>query len=169
MKRTIRAFVAAFGMIALAGCTAKPLYAPASDYTGTVGSTTLSSIAFEAADDRDTQLVRNALLKRMIPSGQPVYSAALSVSTTSTGLFRTNVEDGDGETSAHRVSMTASAQIRDDATSELIGSVNASAFATYDQTTQEFANLRAAKEAKERAADQVARQLQARILALLNH
>ncbi|HTO31460.1 MAG TPA: LPS assembly lipoprotein LptE [Pararhizobium sp.] len=151
--------------VAIAGCQVRPLYSEGS--TGKP-ALALASIEISDADDRVEQDVRNALI--FLTSGgageptNPVYHMALNVTSTANGVLYDQESDTAG---AARVVVRADYNLTQTATGETVRSGNRSAVALVDFSKQEFAKLRALRDAEKRAAKELAEIIRADIAAAL--
>lgn len=151
--------------VMIAGCQVRPLYSE-----GPQGkpAQALASIEISDADDRVEQDVRNALL--FLTSGgagepvAPVYQMALNVTSTVNGVLYDQESDTAG---AGRVVVRADYNLTRAATGETVRSGNRSAVALVDFPKQEFAKLRATRDAEKRAAKELAEIIRADIAAAL--
>ncbi len=142
-------------LVALAGCQVKPLYAVDSNGSGT--GQKLASIGFSQAGDRITQTVRNELI--FLTSGgagesrQPEYNLALGVSS-----FRQNVLDEQVTNNLipGRVTLTGTYTFTRVSDGKVLKSGQRKSTALLDVSAQEFAEMRAYRDAEDRAAKQLA-------------
>lgn len=149
----------------LAGCQAKPLY---SDGPQGRPAKALASIEISEADDRIEQLVRNALV--FATSGgagepaAPEYKLALSVTSDVGGVLY----DQDSDTAdAGRIVIMADYNLTRATTGETVRSGNRTAVTLVDFPDQEFAKLRATRDAEKRAAKELAEIIRADLAAAL--
>lgn len=157
----------AVAAIALGGCTVRPLYAtgPTGLSTGATTVTDLASIGIAAARSRESLEVRNHLIfllagGRGEPS-QPRYRLDLGVTRQVLGVA-TRVRDinaRDVDVSAAILVMTSNYRLTDAQTGDLITSGRRQAQASFDRSRQEFAALRAQRDAEDRAARELAEAL----------
>ena len=149
----------------LQACQFQPLY---SSDSGTVAgsSLALSSLSVAEANSRVGQQVRNHLIFLMsggATPANPTHEVRIRVSSNSRVLaakVRSSITQSNqiGNT-AGSVELTASYEIYDFASKQIIHRGNRFASAAYDQTSQSFATTRAARDAENRAAREVAEQL----------
>ncbi|YBV96271.1 LPS assembly lipoprotein LptE [Phyllobacteriaceae bacterium JZ32] len=158
-------------LIAVAGCTVQPLYS-GGDGTSSISGTVapgmrekLASIAIDPADTRYAQDVRNKLI--FLFSGgagepaTPAYRLSLGVSSATSAAVRVNVGDDTdrtGRPSAGTVRMT-SRYVLSDAAGRPLARGTRVVSASFDRPRQEFANLRAERDAQDRAAQELAEQV----------
>jgi LPS-assembly lipoprotein len=149
----------------LAGCQVKPLYSE-----GPQGkpAKALASIEISDADHRVEQEVRNALL--FLTSGgagepaNPEYRLALNVTSEVMGVLYDQESDTAG---AGRAIVSADYNLTRADTGETVRSGNRSAVALVDFPEQEFAKVRATRDAEKRAATELAEIIRADIAAAL--
>lgn len=158
------------GLALLAGCTVQPLYQQASP--GQVGTAEiLRSVAIADVDDRVAQQVRNQLVFLLYQGGNSVnparYSATIAVTPRVQAVFATTAPDGSTQVTASRVILSGTVTLTDIAEGTEIASATRIATASYDETRQEFANLRARRDAEDRAAAALAEQFRIVIAAAL--
>lgn len=147
--------VAAIAM--LAGCQVRPLYSQAAG-TGTK----LAEISFSPADDRVEQVVRNQLI--FLTSGGegetriPQYQVALQVASAYSDIL--DDEDAVG-LQPGRVLVSASYTITRIEDSQVLKTGSRRSTALLDVSRQEFAELRAVRDAEDRAARELAELIRA--------
>lgn len=142
-------------LVALAGCQVKPLYAvsPAGTSTGQQ----IASIEFSQADDRIEQVVRNELI--FLTSGgageskNPAYKLTMNVTS-----FRQNVLDEQVTNNLipGRVTLTADYAFTRLSDGKVLRTAQRRSTALLDVSAQEFAEMRAYRDAESRAAKQLA-------------
>lgn len=164
--RKIAITCAAGFMLTLSAC--QPLY---TSPDGSIGSSNsaLSTISVAQVDTRNAQQVRNHLIFLLsggITPLNPAYELRIRVnSNTTTSASRIHAA---GKT-AGRVLTTVSYELFDTSKNAVTYRGNRSASASYDQTSQSFANERAKRDAENRSAKAVAEQLRLAIAADLNN
>ncbi|MGI2035994.1 hypothetical protein ACRQ1B_26800 [Rhizobium panacihumi] len=142
-------------LVALAGCQVKPLYAVDSNGSGT--GQKLASVGFSQAADRVTQTVRNELI--FLTSGgageskQPEYNLALTVTS-----FRQNVLDEQVTNNLipGRVTLTGTYTFTRVSDGKILRTAQRRSTSLLDISAQEFAEMRAYRDAEDRAAKQLA-------------
>ncbi|MDR0253269.1 MAG: LPS assembly lipoprotein LptE [Brucellaceae bacterium] len=152
---------------AVAGCTVQPLYSSTgSTGVGGVPSSVKSKLASIKVDDVDTipaQAVRNRLIFGLSggagePS-QPAYHLALGIQTSTESAVEVDVGDSkEGRPSAGTVRMSSKYALRD-RDGKVVATGRRQVSASYDRPRQEFANLRAERDAQQRAAEELAQYL----------
>lgn len=163
MRQILLTALLALGLSALQGCQVRPLY---SSQTGTQAY--LASVGIKPADDRVEQELRNRLIF-LYSGGQgepasPEYTLDMAFTGTPSRALREELTDG---ITAQRYSATVIYTLRDNKTKEVIGSGKRTVVTFYDQTTQEFANRRALRDAENRAAQQLAEIIRADTASIL--
>ncbi|MCO5133792.1 MAG: LPS assembly lipoprotein LptE [Phyllobacteriaceae bacterium] len=147
----------------LQGCQFQPLY---SSDSGTVAGSNLalSSISVAEVDTRVEQQARNHLI--FLLSGgaappNPTHEVRIRVASNSR-VLAARVKSGQSSqigNTAGSVELTASYEIYDFASKQIIHRGSRFASAAYDKTSQSFASERAQRDAENRAAREVAEQL----------
>jgi LPS-assembly lipoprotein len=150
----------------LGGCQVRPLY---SEGANGAAAQKLASIEISEAGDRVAQEVRNRLIFLVGGGagepGKPEYKLALNVSREVTGvLYETDEAD---TADAGRVTVRADYNLSRADTGQTVRSGNRSAIALVDFPDQEFAKLRAIKDAEDRAARELAEIIRADLAAAL--
>lgn len=146
---------------ASAGCTVRPLYAE-SGSTGIAGPSdgaALSSVSVAPVGTREAQEVRNHLIF-LLGGGKgqpatPAYTATLVVSTVSEASANIQVAT-DEEPTAATITMAASYSLTDVQTGQVRAQGRQQIMSSYDVPRQEFAVLRAQRDAENRAARELA-------------
>ena len=158
MKMTVLA-----ALVAIAGCTVQPLYSPAPTQGFAANAPVLASVAIDEVDTRVAQQVRNRLIFLLRGgadlSVSPQYAAKLAVSEREQSVFRVEAPDGTTTITARRLTVTGTITLTRKADGAVIAQETRSAAASFDNTRQEFANLRALRDAENRAAAELAEQL----------
>lgn len=157
------AFTVAAGGLSLAGCQVRPLYA---ETTGAVAKTT--SVAVDPVGTRVAQQVRNDLIFRLSrgagePSN-PAYRLALTVQEQPIGLFVSSQTD---TATAGDMKIIVGYTLTDAATQKVVKKGQRAALASYDLPPQEFAKIRSARDAENRAAHLAAGMVSADVAAAL--
>lgn len=146
------ALVLALSTGLLSACQVRPLY---SETSGAPAA--LKSIGFSDASDRVTQEVRNRLI--FLTSGgageaqNPEYEVQLDIKTRTIGVLIDATSD---TARAGRVIVNAGYILKRAKTGEVLKAGHRSAVALVDYPAQEFAKLRAIRDAEDRAAREVA-------------
>lgn len=158
----------AVAALAASGCGYKPVYGEQT--TATVGDATYASLAtvkILGIADRRGQILRNYLLDRMTPRGEPgTPRYLLSVTTSET----TRITDSRADGTATRADLVVTARyaLRDATTDLLVFSDSGQAVSTYNLLTARFASVVSEDEARRRAAEQLADQISVNVAMFLN-
>lgn len=148
-------------LLAGAGCTVQPLYSKpeASAYAAGGGLQELNAIAIKPVDTRAAQEVRNHLIFAFNGgSGQPAaprYEMTLKVTSIKDDGLVTQVAD-ENVASAGTITLVAEYVVTDVATSQPAATGRRQITSSYDIPRQEFANVRAERDAENRAARELA-------------
>lgn len=155
----------------LAGCTVQPLYSSAPGATISPAQAALASVDVKPVRSRVGQQVRNELLfllhGSVEPDRAPAYIAELAISESDSAVFSTPAPDGVTQLTSQRLTLRATLTLTDASDGTVIARQNRNAVASYEETRQQFANRRAKLDAENRAARELAAQLQAAIIASL--
>ena len=147
----------------LAGCQVRPLYSTPS---GTEGK--LASISISEASDRVEQQVRNDLIFLFAGgAGEPqnaVYHLEMDVTVRTVGVLN-DVRDDIARSG--RVTVTADYNLTRADSGETLASGKRSAVAMVDFPAQEFAKLRAIRDAENRGARELAELIRADVASAL--
>ncbi|WP_173934213.1 LPS assembly lipoprotein LptE [Chelativorans sp. Marseille-P2723] len=163
MRSVIRAAVLAGNILALAlagGCTVRPLLATQPGVAGAESALpALAAISVLPVDTRHAQEVRNHLIFLLRGGGAepaaPRYQLSLSVGRTVTSAALIQV-GGEDEPSAGTVSLTGTYTLRETASGETIARGRQEVSASFDRPPQEYAVIRAQRDAEDRAARELA-------------
>lgn len=155
--------IALLSTIVLASaCTVRPLYSdgPASAGVATGTATQLASINIKPVNTRYGQEVRNHLIFLFNNgAGQPdaaPYSMVLSVDSLTEGALLAQVTSKDDEPTSGTVTLTATYAVTEISTGKVVASGKRNVTSSYDRPRQEFANMRAQRDAENRAARELA-------------
>ncbi len=165
MKARIRPAVA-LGLVAalavLSACTVRPLYsnAPVRAGSSATMSDELSSIAIKPVTTREAQEVRNRLIF-LFQGGKaqpatPAYSLDLTVVSRTEVVATVQVTTLDEEPSAASVTMIGTYRLTGSKDGGEVASGTRQVSASYDVPRQEFAALRARRDAENRSARELA-------------
>lgn len=144
----------------LAGCGFKPLYGRDSGGGDVVPEFAL--IAIEQPDDRGEQLFRNRMLDLLTPKGapdRPRYLLKYKITESLGSVFVTRSE----EITRSNVRISVNAVLHDYDSGRQISSAGASSQASFNQTTNDYANLISERDARERALRDAAEQIRIRL------
>jgi LPS-assembly lipoprotein len=149
----------------LAGCQVTPLYAdrPAAE------NTILSTIFIEEVDDRVTQQLRNELIFLFNGGNNqpadPRYRLALEVEKLTMPILR---DPQTGEATGQNLELIGRYLLFDAATGAQLLASAERVTTTYDRFEQGFADLRAERDAENRAAKELAQRIRANLAIKLN-
>lgn len=152
-------------LMGIAGCTWQPLYSTGGQVDQNLATSALSQISVGPVETRSGQQVRNHLIF-LLQGGrdQAETRYRLQMRITDTRNEYAAVE-GIRDFTAGSITITASYDLIDSTTNTRVSGGSRFATATYDRTSQSFANERAARDAENRAAREVAEQLRLAIAA----
>ncbi len=164
-SRRMVLFAGAGALLLAAGCTARPLYStPSASGYGT--SAELSSIAIKPVKTRYGQEVRNQLIFMFGGGkGQPVdprYSLSIAVgSLRETATYRqgTDRSELDLEPTAATITMTADYTLTTASDGAVVARGKRQVTSSFDVPRQSFAEMRAQRDAEDRAARELAEML----------
>jgi LPS-assembly lipoprotein len=149
--------------LALGGCI-RPLYGSAATGGVTVQER-LASIEVGPISDRIGHYLRNELVFDLDGSGRSPARAYNLAVTVSEGLDVTVTDYSTGRADSATLVATASFVLTERGSGKEITSGTAVARASYDRSVQRFANLRAARNAQERAAKSLSNLIRNRLAA----
>lgn len=140
------------------GCGFQPLYARSQAGVPAEVSDALSSIRVRAIEDRRGQMLRNALVRRLTPSGEPgraSYDLTVTLTTTIEGLG----QQKDDRATLGRMTVTATyvlvtAGDGDDARALTTG--NARSVVSFNYLGPRYGSVAVERDAEDRALDDVA-------------
>jgi LPS-assembly lipoprotein len=163
-RQALRAAAMA-ALLVMAGCTWKPLYSTNGQVDQNLATSVLSQVSVGPVETRPAQQVRNHLIF-LLQGGrdQAQTRYRLQMRITDTRNEYAAVE-GIRDFTAGSITMTASYDLIDTTSNTRVAGGSRFATATYDRTSQSFANERAARDAENRAARELAEQLRLAIAA----
>ncbi len=139
--------------LVLGGCQFRPLYGTASP-SGSV-ATDLSTIRVAETGHRVAQLVRNRLISTMSPPGSRTesrYRLELSTDSDQRDVFvRSNTD-----VTRQNYTLSVEYHLYEIGSNRLVYRGSTFSIVSYDRVTSQFANVRALKDAEQRASRQVA-------------
>jgi LPS-assembly lipoprotein len=156
------AIIAVAATLFISACTVQPVYGPTTG--GESVSETLRAVAIEPVDSRVGQVVRNRLIFLFTGGGEeapPQYRMTLRVNSSETALGITR----EGSAPVYSVTVTASYTLYRIGSDEVLLRETARGTASYDRYNQNYANIRAKRDAENRAAEVAANEIRARIAA----
>lgn len=143
-----------------AGCTVQPLYESTPDRADLgAPAVDLSSIAIEPVSTRYAQEVRNHLIFLLSGgAGEPASPRyALDLTVTHNTSSSVQIQSGnENEPTAGTVTMTGAYRLKDTATGSVVATGRRSVSSSFDRPQQEYAVLRAERDAENRAARELA-------------
>ena len=152
LSRLVCAVILAASAVALSGCQVQPLYAERSN-----ASHAMASVGFADAKDRVSQEVRNRLVflagKGAGEAANPEYRLDYEVKTRAIGVLVDSTTD---TPRAGRIMVNVGYTLKKSSTGEILKAGNRSVTALVDYSEQEFAKIRAIRDAENRAAREVA-------------
>ena len=151
--------------LSLASCGYRPLYGSASD--GVQGSSELAKVRVGLIANRAGQRLRNHLLDRMNPRGEPsaptyALNVDLEESRVDLGVRR------DATRTRANLILTAKFQLRDITNSRIVFSAGASRVASFNIRDAEFSTISAESAARRRTVEGLADEITHRVAIFLN-
>ena len=168
MKGLALGALALAGAVLLAGCQVKPLYGDVSTSdSGAVGVSgvreSLRQIDVVEPRNRNEQIFRNALLFNLQGgngSGETLYRLTYRLQVREQKIA---LESITGTPTSYQVRGQLSYLLEDASTGAVLMTDRVSAVASYDRSSQNFANLRASLDGKERVGNELARLVEIRL------
>jgi LPS-assembly lipoprotein len=159
---------AAAAVLALSGCGYRPVYGEQSAAVAGDGArSNLGSVKILGIAERRGQMLRNYLLDRMTPRGEPATPRYILSVTTSEGRRITSTRpDGTG-TRADLV-IAARYTLRDATSDLVVFSERSESVATYNLLTARYASVSSEDEARRRAVELIADQIALQVALFLN-
>ena len=157
------AIALALGLAGLAGCQVRPLYSSGSGVPGPQAD--LPAISVDEPVSREEQVYRNELLFGLRGGGAgqpPRYALTYRTTVREQGLA---VERGTGTPNAYQLIGGSSFLLKDAGTGRSLFGSSVTAVASYTRSSQNFANIRARRDAEDRLATSLAQLTQARLAA----
>lgn len=157
--KLIGAALVAVALLAINACTVRPLHGDAVVAGGDTMTAALSAVEVKPVDTRQALEVRNHLIFLLTRgTGQPASPRWLmDLRVTSRTASTATVQIAtDNEPSAGTVTMTASYSVTDVASGEVVSKGKRVTTASFDRLRQEFATMRAERDAENRAARELA-------------
>lgn len=147
-------------MAAASACTVRPLYSDAVAPTGTTAEAAYPSINIKPVETRYAQEVRNHLIFMLNGgAGQPAnaqYSLDLGITVLDSRLLLARATSTEERPTAGTVTLTSTYVLRRADTGEIVSRGTRRISSSYDRPRQEFAALRAERDAENRAARELA-------------
>lgn len=161
-RNMLRGAAVLLAVTAVAGCTVRPLYSTGPSSIGAAGGdqARLASITVSPATTRPGQEVRNHLVflfgQGAGEPASPAYTMRLSVASTVIGAAVYQIGSVAQEPTSSLVNVTANYTVVDNATGKTLFSGSRMASAPFDYPRQQYAALRAQRDAENRAAREAA-------------
>lgn len=167
-RRAGLALALAGGLAAgFAGCQVRPLYADGGAGVADASvADALKTIAVEVQRDRVAQELMNQLIFALRGGAaliDPVYTLRLIVTTRSAEL---GIQAREEVPTATLITVTTTYTLEENVTGRAVTSDTIYTTASYDFSSQRFANLRAQRDAENRAAATAARNIRTRLAAV---
>lgn len=165
-RRAVAGLALLASLVLASACTVRPLYSdgPVSAGVQAGTATQLASINIKPVKTRHGQEVRNHLIFLFNGgAGQPAtapYSMDLAVVERNESLLYARVTTRDNEPTAGKMTLTATYVITDITTGKQVAKGTRGIASDYDRPRQEFARVRAERDAENRAARELAELLQ---------
>lgn len=157
----------AVATIVLAGCGYRPLYGD----RGTVGGADvrkyLAEVKISGIADRRGQILRNYLLDRMNPAGEPAQ-ARYVLSVTTTESSRITDSRADGTATRSDLVVVARFNLRDANSDAVVYVDRTEGVSTFNLLTNRFASVSSEDEARRRAMELIADQISLQVSLFLN-
>lgn len=162
--RVLRAVAVVGAVLSLTACQVRPLY----DSSGTTAAN-LGSIEFSDASSRVEQVVRNQLIFLTSGGAGEAEKAdfAVDMNVTSRESKVLLIQSSDTARAA-QVTVSATYKLVRNSDQQILKSGNRSATSLVDLSIQEFANVRAVRDAENRAARELAELIRADIATALS-
>jgi LPS-assembly lipoprotein len=154
----------ALAVLALAGCSYRPLYGTSVDGRGVAD--TLSGIAIDAPSTRIAQQIRNNLLSAIRPAGTAspdIYRLTLTPDAASVVV----ADQGRPGIQRRRLRLNVTYQLYDIASGSIVSSGKTFSVVSYDTIHEPVADLQAEANAGTRAAQDVAGDIRTRLAAFV--
>jgi len=152
--------LATFGF---SGCQIRPLYAPTAFEAGPQAD--LPAIAVDPPVNREEQVYRNALLLALRGGAEgaaPRYSLVYRLTIREQEIL---VERETGTPNAYQLTGNVSFLVKDIASGRSLYGSNVTAIDSYTRSSQNYANIRARRDAEDRLGEVLAELTQARLAA----
>lgn len=162
-----RTAVLAVALAFLSGCQVRPLYAPAATAAPGISApqASLSSIAIDPPRTRPEQTFRNALAFRLHGGREPASPRYALTYRLGIRTQEIAIERGTGTPNAYQLSGNVSFLVKDIGTGQSVYGANVTAIDSYTRSSQNFANIRARRDAEDRLTKALAELAQARLAA----
>lgn len=147
----------------LAACNARPVYGPSGGYGIDHVTQELAAIDIQSAGDRVGQELRNRLIfnfNRGHSVSEKRYFLTFNVAQSDDAVA---IEERSGSPASYRLNLTVQFRLINSETNEPVTAGTVRTSASYDRSSQSFANLRARRDAENRAANTAADDITARL------
>ncbi len=154
--------VCALGLL-LAGCNLRPVYGPNGGYGTDHVTQELAGIQIDKAPDRITLEMRNRLIfkfNRGRDVSEKRYKLSYTLAQSDDAVV---IGERTGAPSSYRLSAIVRYQLMDLQTGEQLTQGTVRVSSSYDRSSQSFANIRARRDAENRAATSAADEITARL------
>ena len=165
--RGARALAVGALLAGLAACGFQPMYASqARPGSGQISPEVRNSVAIDPIPERIGQQLHNALRDQLNPRGQPTNPAyRLRVDIRS--VSEPSTLRSDGTATRRSFALSATWRVDDYDSSRRLFAASASGSTSYNVVDQPYATVAAFRDARERVVKQVARDIAARVTAML--
>jgi LPS-assembly lipoprotein len=147
--------------VLLTGCQVRPLYAP--DASGVSARSQLPAIAVDEPVTRQEQVFRNKLLFGLRGGGEAASSLYRLNYRITFDIQQLAIQEVTGTPSSYQLNGRIAYILEDAATGEPLLVDEALAIASYNRSSQNFANLRAERDAEDRVATNLASKVETRL------
>ncbi|MEH6726252.1 MAG: LPS assembly lipoprotein LptE [Hyphomicrobiales bacterium] len=146
-----------------AACNVRPVYGPNGGYGIDKVSSELAAIGIDPAKGRVSQELRNRLIFTF-NHGRSVAEKRYQMSyTLAESDDAIAIEERSGAPSSYRLTVIVQYRVVDPVANTVITAGTVRASASYDRSSQSFANIRARRDAENRAANSAADEITARL------
>lgn len=146
-----------------AGCGFRPLYGkPDPAASASPAAAELALVRVEGIADRTGQQLRNALVQRLSPGGEPAsarYTLEVTVNQTMEGLAATR----DGNATLGRMRLDTSYRLKDAEGTRTVTSGSARALATFRMLGPRYGTMAVERDAEERALSELAEDIRSQL------
>ena len=153
--------------LAVGGCGYRPLYGEQGTVAGAPAREQLSQVKIAGIADRRGQMLRNYLLDRMNPRGEPA-SPRYHLTVVTVETSRITDSRADGTATRSDLIITARFNLRDSTSDAVVFVERSEALATYNLLTARFASVVSEDEARRRVVEQLADQIALQVALFLN-
>ncbi|MYZ46836.1 hypothetical protein E4O86_03785 [Rhizobiales bacterium L72] len=149
--------------LALAGCQVRPLYATPPDGVGAAQA--LPAIAVDPPLNRPEQVFRNRLLFGLRGGGEGAANAYSLGYRLILGEAALGVEPVTGTPASYQIIGNLSFILKDARTGAALVQDRVTSMASFNRSTQDFANIRARRDAEDRVSETLAELVEVRLAA----